>query len=423
MTTSETKSTKNNYTLILLMLVYTFSFLDRQIISILAEDIKAELSLSDTQLGVLTGLAFALFYAGLGIPIARLADKYNRVSIISISLGLWSAMTMASGIASNYIQLALARVGVGVGEAGAMPASHSMIADMYPPEKRSGAMSVFQLGVPLGILAGFAAGGWLSEWFGWRMSLIVVGAPGLILAIILKLTVKEPKRLIAENSDQKEKKSFFKTVKELIAIPAYNHLCIAATLTSMGLYSIMAWTPALLLREYGLSRPVVGMALALIIGVGGGLGTLLGGKLGDKALQKSKRGAFQICVRVCLLVAPLMIITYLIKDPFWVFVALTPAALLFFAWMGPHWAMVQEIAPKSSRAVAVAFILFILNLIGLGVGPVIIGAFSDAMKTSGMESPLSIALMIMMIVFPWAAYHFYLAGKNYEKSLVNPKTS
>ena len=412
---NETKPSKDNYTLILLMLVYTFSFLDRQIISILAEDIKNELSISDTELGILTGLSFALFYATLGIPIARLADKYNRISIISICLGLWSGMTIASGVATNYIQLALARVGVGVGEAGAIPASHSIIADKYPAEKRSGAMAVFQLGVPLGILAGFAAGGWLSEWFGWRMSLVVVGAPGLLLALILKLTVKEPKRAVPENSLE-EKEVFFTTVKKLIAIPAYNHLCAAATLASMGLYSIMAWTPALLLRDYGLSRPVVGMALALIIGIGGGLGTLIGGRMGDKASKKSKEGPFQICVRVCLLIAPLMIITYLVKDPKWVFVALTPAALLFFSWMGPHWAMVQEIVPKKSRAVAVAFILFVLNLIGLGIGPVVIGAFSDYMTLSGMESPLSIALMMMMIVFPWAAFHFHRAGKHYIKA-------
>ncbi|MYI36700.1 MAG: MFS transporter, partial [Acidimicrobiaceae bacterium] len=236
---------RSKYTLYMLMLAYTFSFLDRQIIAILAEDIKRDLVLSDTQLGVLTGLAFALFYAGLGVPIARLADRWHRISLISICLAVWSAMTAACGAAGNFIQLALARMGVGVGEAGALPASHSIIADTFPPENRSSAMAIFQLGVPGGVLVGFLVGGWMSDWYGWRATLYFVGGLGVALAVIIFLTAHEPKR--PQVADAVVRAGMISTIGRLTKNPAYNHLCAAATLASLGGYALISWSPALLI--------------------------------------------------------------------------------------------------------------------------------------------------------------------------------
>lgn len=393
------------------MLAYTFSFLDRQIISILAEDIKRDMALSDTQLGILSGLAFALFYASLGVPIARLADRWHRIRIISVCIALWSAMTAACGLAANFVQLTLARMGVGVGEAGALPASHSIIADAFPVEKRSSAMGVFQLGVPAGVLVGFLVGGWVSAWYGWRVTLYLVGGLGVVLAVIVFLTGHEPVRLHDTRRDAR-RPNMFAAVGELLKIPAYNHLCAAATLGSLGGYAIISWTPALLIREHGLSTPVVGTALSLIIGIGGGLGTYFGGVLADAAARRRDDGALRIAAMACFCAAPFFVVGYYMESPVIGFLALTPGFVLYFAWMGPNWAMVQEVAPPSSRAVASAFALFVLNMIGLGVGPVAVGILSDAFASMGVASPLRAALYCVLIVYPWAGWHFLQAGRH-----------
>lgn len=407
----EADERRRAYTLYLLMLSYTFSFLDRQIISILAEEIKRDLVLSDTQLGILTGLAFALFYAGLGVPIARLADRWHRISLISICIALWSAMTAACGLAANFAQLALARMGVGVGEAGAMPASHSIIADSYPVKERSRAMGIFQLGVPGGVLVGFLVGGWMSEWYGWRATLYFVGGLGVLLAVVIYLTAHEPKR-VRESGPARGSDSMINAVASLLRIPAYNHLCAAATLGSLGGYALISWTPALLIREYDLSTPVVGTALSLIIGIGGGLGTYFGGVFADAAARRNTQGALRVAAFTCFCAAPFFLIGFYMQTPLLAFILLAPGFVFYFAWMGPNWAKVQEVAPAHARAVASAFALFVLNMVGLGVGPVAVGALSDLFATSGAASPLRAAVYCVLIVYPWAGWHFLRAGRH-----------
>lgn len=400
------------YTLWLLMLVYTLSFLDRQIISILAEDIKQDLLLSDTQLGVLTGLAFALFYASLGLPIARLAERYSRKNIIAICLGLWSAMTAAAGFAQNFAQMALARVGVGIGEAGSMPASHSMIADMFSPEQRSSAMAIFQLGVPVGILLGFMIGGIVNDWLGWRWTLVVAGVPGLAVAAVVFSTVKEPERLHL-NGSVYQNASFFQDLKALWTFHAYRNLLVAATFASMGAYALISWTPAYMIREFGLTTSYVGTVLALINGISGGAGTYLGGVLGDRQAQKHAVGPFRVAAWFNGGAAAFLIMGIASGAQLMTILFLIPGFFLYLAWMGPNWAMVQAIAPPTTRATASAFVLFILNLIGLGLGPLGVGLLSDILSGAGYGNALQLAILASLACFPLAAFFFLRAGKAY----------
>lgn len=407
------------YTLWMLMAVYTISFLDRQIVSILAQDIKLDLGLSDTQLGVLTGLAFAVFYATLGIPIAALADRVSRVPIISVCLALWSLMTVVSGMATNFAHLALARMGVGVGEAGALPCSHSIIADAVPPEKRSSAMAIFQLGVPAGVLFGFLIGGWVNEWSGWRMALVIVGAPGLVFALLLFLTVKEPKRgrfsSGVEGDGVRAKSPFWRQLRALLARPSYIFLGLATTLASMGGYCILAWAPTLLIREHGLSTGVLGTMLSLMVGVGGLVGTYVVGLLGDMSARRHVRGPIWLCMWITLLTAPLFVAGFLARDLETSLIFLIPAYIVFLAWMGPNWAMVQAVSPERTRAMASAVILLATNLIGLGLGPMLVGVLSDRFEGAGMPHPLAWALVASLCTFPLAALCYVIAALTFHR--------
>ncbi|MDX1580144.1 MAG: MFS transporter, partial [Alphaproteobacteria bacterium] len=265
--------------LIMLMVVFTFSHMDRNIVAILLNSITQDLKLSDTQAGLMAGFAFAIFYATLGLPIARVADRTNRMNIITIALALWSAMTALCGLAQNFWQLLLARMGVGVGEAGCVPPAQSIIADYVPKEKRSFAMSVFALGVPLGTLLGFVIGGIVSELHGWRVALMVVGLPGVLLAVIVKLTIKEPPRghadgLVDEEGaapHMKEVARFLWTRKTL------KHATAGAALITFGGYGAQTWIPAFFERSHGLSELQVGLWLAPVMVAGGMGGALLSG--------------------------------------------------------------------------------------------------------------------------------------------------
>ncbi|MYE12521.1 MAG: MFS transporter, partial [Gammaproteobacteria bacterium] len=285
------RGTHPYYVLALLFLAYTFSFVDRQILSILFEPIKAEMELSDTQLGFLGGLAFALFYSTLGVPIAMLADRSMRTRIITVSLVVFSAMTALCGLAQNFWHLALARVGVGVGEAGVNPASHSIIADIFPPAKRSTAMGLIAVGPNAGMLIGLAAGGILSVQYGWRVTIMAVGLPGLLLALIFWLTVREPRR---GGSESRSADVAAPPVRESVVYMwrnrAMRHLVIGAMMKGIGGYGLVSWMPSFLIRTHDLSAAQVGLLLGVGLGVIGGLGAFLGGYLNDR-LSKRRAGA------------------------------------------------------------------------------------------------------------------------------------
>ena len=408
-----------NYVLGILVIVYTFNFIDRQILSILLESIKNDLNLSDTSLGLLSGFAFALFYATLGIPIAKYADFGNRRNLISLAIGIWSFMTALSGLAQNFFHLLIARIGVGVGEAGCSPPAHSMISDYFPANIRATALGIYSLGIPFGIMFGLFAGGWINEYFGWRIAFFVVGVPGILLAIIFRFTVQEPKRGQAEGrADTKDQPNIIETAKFLLSKKSFRHLAFGASLAAFVGYGAITWLPSFFQRSYGMQTGDVGWYLGLILGIPGGLGIFLGGYLSDYFGSKD--------VRWCLWIVALAM---LITTPFYYMVYLSPTSNTSFLWLiipiafgnfyqATTFSQTQGIVELRMRSVAAAILLFIINIIGLGFGPQAVGILSDILSKNYGKESLRYSLMILTTLKLWCAYHYYLAGKYLKYDLV-----
>ena len=413
------------YVLGVLVVVYVFNFIDRQILAILAPAIKDELLLSDTQIGALSGVAFGIFYATLGIPIARLADRYSRVSIISICLSIWSLMTAFSGLATNFVQLLIARIGVGIGEAGGSPPSHSLLADYFAPGKRATALGIYALGVPIGILFGNLAGGWIGEIFGWRQAFFLVGLPGIILAIILKLTVKEPPRGYSEEKPADTTTVPFRTVvKTMWGFKSFKYIALGAGTQAFVGYGAIAWMPSFLVRAHDLSIGEVGTALGLIIGFFGGIGTLLSGVIGDKLGAKSVKYYMLVPAYGFLIAVPAGAAVFLVDDLYLVLAIYTIPAFLVNLYTGPTFAMTQSLAPLAMRAAASALLLFIINIIGLVFGPTTVGIISDLLQSSmqmnDVES-LQMALLACNFVYLFSFYYYFQASRHLETDLNSSK--
>nr|MDH4382292.1 MFS transporter [Gammaproteobacteria bacterium] len=283
-------SALRHYVLGVLLVVYTFNFIDRQILSILMESIKRDLQLSDQSLGFLSGFAFAAFYATLGIPMALWADRGNRRNLISISLALWSAMTAVCGLAQNFTHLALARIGVGIGEAGCSPPSHAIISDYFHPRERATALGIYALGIPFGVMFGLFLGGWINEVFGWRNAFFLLGLPGIALAVVVRMTVPEPQRGLSDaRVDHGERPSFGETLRFLRRRPAFMHLSFGAGLACFLGYGLITWLPAFLIRSHGLKTGEIGLWLGLLMGVVGGIAMFSGGVLADRLGRRDIR--------------------------------------------------------------------------------------------------------------------------------------
>lgn len=378
-----------------LLIVYILNFLDRQIVNILAEPIKGELGLSDTQLGLLAGPAFAVFYAVLGIPIARYADnaKTNRVWLISICLAIWSAMTAICGVAQNFVQLALARIGVGVGEAGCTPAAHSLIADSVPPEKRSSAIAFFGLGIPIGGLLGLIIGGVVNDQYGWRVALMLVGMPGILLAFVLPLLIRDPRRCAdsahfnTAGSPVKAKLSIKDAVREVFASKAYLYVFIAASFTAFLSYGKGLWTISFFIRSHGLSTTEAGLAMAVALGISGIIGTWLGGKMADVFGKRDKRHILTLPAVGMAIAAPILFAGYWAEDWRVAVALLILPTILNSAYYGPAYGCVQGLVRPEARAIAASLVVFGQNLIGLGMGPLLFGMLSDWLQPmAGDES-------------------------------------
>ncbi len=406
-----------NYVLAVLFLVIMLSFLDRQIIAILAEPIKQEMGLSDKQIGLMSGLSFALFYTTLMVPVAALADKWNRSWIISIAISFWSVMTMMCGLAQNFTQMFLARIGVGVGESASSPASHSLIVEYFPPEKRAGAMGIYGAAVPVGAFIAYAGGGWVVDNFDWRTAFIMAGLPGVFLGVLMWLTVKDSRggmRLADAFKRRPNEMTLRQAITELSQKRAYWHLVAAGTLVQFVAYGTGAFYGSLYVRVFGIGYSELGLKLGIMVGIAGVLGAWLGGKVGDRLDQNSPARSLTIVSLAFLLAVPGTIAAVSVAN---VNLSIALLGLMTFAatfYYGPNFSLVQTLASERTRAMAVAIYLMISGLLGLSLGPLFVGAVSDfiaagdpAREAAGIKGAIAITAFFNL----WTAFHFWRAQK------------
>jgi len=417
------RSTRN-YTLAVLTVVYIFNFIDRQILVILQEDIKADLLLSDTQLGLLSGLSFAIFYVTFGIPIARWADKGSRRNIIALAVGTWSLMTALCGLVTNYWQLLAARIGVGIGEAGGSPPAHSMISDLFPPEERATALSIYSMGINFGILLGFVIGGWVNDFFGWRIVFFVIGVPGILMAFIVRFTLREPPRGHADKVEVVADAPAFKDVIKLLwSRPSFRHMSIASGLHAFVGYGVGQWIASFFIRTYELSGTgEIATWLGLISGTAGAAGTFCGGYFADKLGKRDKRWYIWVPGLSTVLAIPFSLAVYLLNNYALALSIYLVPVFLGAMFLGPTIAMTHGIVSLRMRALASAVLLFVLNLIGLGLGPLVTGIISDLLEPSFGSEALRYALVIVVLVYFWCAFHYFMAGKTIREDLARAPT-
>lgn len=416
---ARTDRTYARYALGVLFVVMVLNFLDRQIIAILAEPIKRDLGLSDTQVGLMSGLSFALFYTTLGIPIAALADRWHRSRIIAISLAFWSFMTVLCGAAANFVQLFLARVGVGVGEAGSGPASHSLIADLFPPERRAGALGIYGMAVPIGAFIAYAGGGWIVENLGWRMAFVAAGAPGVVFALIVWLTIREPRGdlpLAAAFRPDPGRMKLSAALSDLSGKPAYWHLILAGALVQFVAYGFASFYGGFFVRIHGMGYAELGWKLGTMVGLAGAFGAWFGGRMGDRLLRRSQAAPLNANGVLLALSMPFMALGLYVGNAdlaLFLFIAPTLAATYYY---GTTFAAVQTLARDETRAIAVAVFLLISSLIGMGLGPVFVGIVSDMLAGADPDAAteagaLRLAILILSVFNLWAGLQFWLAGR------------
>ncbi len=370
-------------TLYVLLLVYILNFLDRQIVGILAQPISKDLGLDDFQIGLMTGTAFALFYTSLGIPIARFADRpsTNRIKLIAACLAVWSAMTALCGATQNFWQMFLTRIGVGIGEAGGTPPAHSLISQLSPPEKRASALGFYQLGPPIGGLIAMVMGGYLADTIGWRWAFVVVGAPGILLALVLVAILRDPRSDgVEEGPKELDEVGFREAFASILASRANRLLLVGVAFSTTAIYGMLLWAPIYFQRSHALSASQTGLWFGLANGIGSVLGVWYGGQIGDRLLARGKQHLLTAPAVAMALACPLLLAGLFVADwkvAMWLFF---PGVALLWINAAPVYSAVQGLVPPGSRATASASILLMQNLFGLGLGSPMIGKLSDMLK-------------------------------------------
>ena len=410
-----------------LCFVYVLNFLDRQLLSILAKPIQDDLGISDGELGLLGGLYFAMFYCVLGIPVAWLADRTNRVRVLSVACALWSAATIASGMSTTYVQLAAARMGVGIGEAGGVPPSYSIISDYFPPERRGLALGLFNLGPPLGQALGVAFGAKIAAAYEWRLAFLLLGVAGLIAAAGVWAFVREPRRgatdVVQAVEPAGERVTFGATMKMFFSRSDLTLVSLAAGATQFVTYATLGFTTLFLMREKGMTLDEIAIWYALVLGIGVSAGIYLSGRLVDRYAAKRPE-AYGLIPAISLLLAVPFFIGF-VHTPAW------PLAMLFllgptffnYFYLTPAVTLVQNAVPARQRTLAGAVLLLIMNLIGLGLGPTWLGAVSDWLKPTHPDNSLQLAFYSLVpFYFVAIALHLALARvlrRNHRKEILD----
>ena len=408
-------STRERATLVIMLyFVSVSSYMDRFVLSILQEPIKLEFGLTDTQLGLMTGTAFVVLYSTLGIPIAQWADRGNRRTIMTLCIAVWSLMTAGCGVAQNYVQLLLARVGVGIGEAGTLPPSHSLIGDYFPPHGRSTALAVLTFGSSTGIALGTWLGAAIAAEYGWRIAFLAVGLPGVLLAFAVRLLIREP-RIVNGVLRVPARKSplDFSAVPELLKKRPYVHLVAAMTVYYAIVGGALGFLPPHFSRALGVGLADIGTYYGWSTAIAAGIGTLSGGPFADFLSRRDPRWMVYIPAITMIAVLPLFI-SMLLADNFFVAIGFYFVAwILLAAGYPPIFAAVQGVAGDTNRAMAVAVLFLVSILVGYGVGPVAVGALSDMFAPSVGVDSLRYAMMCAFMLLIWSSFHFWRASKTF----------
>ena len=394
-----------------LLLVNVLSFVDRKLPFILIEQIRIDLDLSDAEIGLLAGVTFSLIYATAGIPLARAADRFSRKWIIIRAVVFWSLCTAVGGAAQSLWQFALARSGLAVGEAAIHPSATSMIADYFPQNKRRTALSIYLLGSFLGGLVGLSLGGLLNQSISWRWVMVLFAIPGLVLGLVLAVVVHEPRRNQSNEMNHTITDNWFKALGQLLSVRAYKHILVGAAVFIFAATSLSAFLPALLMRRFDFSSGEAGVSIGLITGIGGSIGALLGGVVTDRLGDRRQELSLFIPAAALLIAAPLFILACSVQQV-WITLAVLPfASVLEGVYLGPVFAVAQNLATARTRALAVAVLNFAMYGIGGALGPFTTGWISDQFKVFVGTQSLQFALSIVCLAFFWSAFHFWRAGR------------
>jgi len=411
------------YVLGVLVLGYIFNTIDRGVLGVLLQPIKEEFLFTDTQLGLLGGIAFAIFYAVLGIPIARLADAWSRINVLTLAVSLWSIATALCGTAQGFFSLLAGRIGTAVGESGGTPPSHSMISDYFPIKVRGTALAIYAMAVPIGTAIGNFASGWLNVLVGWRLCFVLVGIPGLAVAALLRLTVQEPPRGYSDSdgavaAKQHDTPPMWEVFKYLCTRRSFMHMSLAAALHAVVWYAGSNWNASFFMRSHGMNTAEAGSYLAIFALIGA-IGTFAGGFLSDRLSEKrgDKRWYMWVPGIACLIMVPFQFLSYLAPDLQIVIPSFMIMVILAAMFFGPSFAVAQALATVRMRAVSTSILLFVQTLIGLGLGPLFAGMISDHLEPSVGAPSLSYGLVIVGLANIWAAGHYYLGGRSFREDL------
>ncbi len=418
------------YVLLVLTLTYTINLLDSGLMILLLQPIKNDLSLSDSQLGFLTGIAFALFYATLGLPIARWADRGNRSTITALAIGVWGMTIMLCLFVKNFAQLVIARIAAGVGEAGCLPPTYSLLGDYFPgAAERTRAITVYMLANPLSAFASLALGGWLNEHYGWRMTFFLMGTPALLASVLIKVTVRDPRfqsasappsvstMLVTQDGSLSGTPRLMQVLKLLWVQRSSRHLTLALVLLYTMGAGLGPWYAAFLMRSHGMGTKEVGLWLGSVVGFSAGMGTFVGGFVSARWFARDERLQMRLSAATIAAVIPCFAAFLLLPGKYEALLALVPLMMVFNVFNGPAFALLQRLVEPRMRATALAVVMLLANLIGMGIGPQIVGALSDGLQPISGPDSLRYAMLATTSIALLAAFYFWTVGRTVQSDL------